>query len=204
MSENENEEEFEDYENLSEKQKEGLRKVRKTVQVPNQTDLTITAIVDDKEKERLLIENEDLKSKLDIVAQAKFKEKIAEFRRKGYDKPINNIDDLRKAEAELRADWTSRPSSGVLTLESQGNSGKGLEFENEAEMIDFLIREREAGATAERREEAQKILNELWRKTLVGRRESKVKNEPIPKFEDKGEGLIKKAQKENRKRKGIE
>jgi len=98
-------------------------------------------------------------------------------------------------EAERNADPTRKASSGTLTLEGQGYSG-GEGYDSYEEMIDDLHRRKASGSTEEERETASKILKELMRKTVAGKKQ---RDFPIN-IEGGEEATIEAFKKESRKR----
>lgn len=189
-------------ENMTAEQRETIRKLRKTVRVPSQTDLNIEVAVSDPEKAELKAENEDLKNKLSLIAQRRFNAK-----KKSLNAPdsIRTPEDLKDWEENRgNIDPTQRGSSGTLSLAGQTTDfGSGTAFESQTEMLAELQRRAHSGKTMAIREESSKILAFLWEKYLRGKK-GKARHEAFEEMKDEGEGLIKKFQREYRKRKGIE
>lgn len=145
--------------------------------------------------EELQVENEDLKNKLSLIAHKEFNVRAKNLRNKGYTGRLETIDDLKEAEAEIESDPIKKKSSGTLSLESN-LSGGSHGYDSYEEMIDDLQR-RKRSKNATEREEATKILNELMRKAIAGKKQKDFETN----VEGGEEATIEGFKKEYRKRK---
>jgi hypothetical protein len=127
-----------------------------------------------KRQNQLETELEDSKGKLRIAAErllANKKEKVG-----CNDPDVDTPSKLKVwiAEHKNETNYYYEPpvghgSSGNLKLSSaQGESNR--EFDSKEEMIDFLVNQKHTG-TPEQKEQAEKVLNELYRKTFQGLKE---------------------------------
>lgn len=145
--------------------------------------------------ETLRAERDDLKNKLSLMAHQEMNRKIAALKKAGYTGRLETLEDVKNAEASFDADPTRQGSSGTLSLE--GNiEGNSEGYDSVEEMIDDLHRRKASGDTPEERETASKILTELLRKAISGKKQKDFKTH----VEGKEDTTIKGMNEEWRKR----
>lgn len=122
------------------------------------------------EEERTL--REDYESKLRLIAEQKLSEHAKKCRDLGFKGDLNTPAQVQSAEKHLGIYKDSdKGGSGSISLRGEdlqrekGHSGN-MEFDSEAEMIDYLRSEAQKGNA-----EATEQLNQLWTKVLRGMRE---------------------------------
>jgi len=198
----------EEYEGLSEADKESLRKLRTRIPVENAKEITISAELDpkilaknawfDSQAERLAGELRDQGVEIDSteINPQNFKSKVDELR---------GLQQLRR-QASTDADPTRKRSSGSLTLEGQneGNS-EGDEWDSVKEMISDIFSLSKSGSKRQQAK-AKAIIEKIHRKTWKGHEE---RNQPFKSIEIRGEidpetgkekGIIEMMNEEYRKR----
>jgi hypothetical protein len=125
-------------------------------------------------QEDLESENEDLKNKLSLLAQAEFE---AKKKRLGAPSQITSPEKLKEWEEEQRAlqsgDPIRQPSSGSLGLQDNLVNSEG--YDSHEELIDDL-RKRARSKDPKISQEADAVLKELWRKMIAGKESFKEKD----------------------------
>ena len=181
------ENEFEGYENMSEEQKEAVRKLR--TRIPAQ-DITVTAELDPK----ILAKNEWFNRQATRLAkeltETGHNTDSSEITPENFQEKVNELkglEQLRK-QASIEADPTRRHSSGTLTLEGNRQSGSEEdEWDSVQEMLDDIQRIKRTGSDLQRKK-ADKILKVMTFKTPKGMEEkASLEGRYVKSYEDKSE-----------------
>lgn len=197
----------EEYEkNMTEEQKEAVKKLRTKIPLENAKELTISAEVNPK----MIKKSEWFDNKASTLAEQlrELGENVdsEEITPETFGKYVSLLKD-KIADVKRDADPTSKPSSGSLTIEGnrQNYDSEKDEWDSVADMVRDLQTIKRTG-TAKQRKYAKEVLNKMLLKAMSGTQEKaslEGKFVSSVKDEDTLEGVIEKLNREYRERRKL-
>lgn len=186
---------------MSEEGNEGNTTIKKRIQLTPSKDLEVEVELDPELVKAKKFLDKRAKAMAEELTELGVPTDSSEINVDNLKSTYDTIVELRKRnkQAELQAsrdaDPTRKPSSGSLPLTGQITGGE-YGYESHQALVRDL-RRRSHSKNPETSREAKLILDEIWRKTIIGKKE---KDFQMDTFKDEGEGLLEKFKREWRKR----